>query len=90
MRPKAFDDTYTIYALAGQRISQALAVLENDVPQGSLQVSGSSWSSNDYGSITVRNTDLLYQVDRYDGQVHYDTFRYGDPCCGMMMGVGGK
>jgi hypothetical protein len=75
MGPVAFDDVYTISAAPGQRISQALSVLANDLPPGAtLEVLGSSTNTNNYGRIIVRNTDLLYEVDSYDGWVHNDVF----------------
>jgi hypothetical protein len=76
VRLLAYDDIYTVSATPGQRISEVLNVLVNDWPKDvPKEIIGSWTDTNNYGRITMRDTDILYEVDSYDGQVHNDMFR---------------
>jgi hypothetical protein len=72
----AIDDKYTVSATPGQPISEVLSVLVNDLPKYvPKEIIGSWTNTNNYGRITIRDTDILYEVDSYDGRVHNDMFR---------------
>jgi hypothetical protein len=77
--PAAYDDFYTIYAVAGQPIFQVLSVLDNGLPSDMpKRINDITTYGGNYGMITMDDTYLLYHTsapDSYDGQVHSSKYR---------------
>jgi hypothetical protein len=72
--PTANDDDYNSRAREFQQIYRVLNVLANDKPRGSIEIYKIEVFSP-YGLLILRDNNLAYLVDSYDGTEHTDTFR---------------
>jgi hypothetical protein len=71
----ARNDQYDFKANRGERLELYLDVLKNDVSRDFVKIFKVSTRSDNYGNITMTNTNLIYTVDNYDGRVVTSRFK---------------
>lgn len=79
--PAARDDAYAFRRIGtGQRFHRTLQVLLNDIPiwrddgTRAIEIKGISMSAGNYGTITMTNYYLEYDIASYDGRPTKDMF----------------